>query len=68
MNRPPVRWAVLALVAATIAVAAAYSYRRIDSELTTMALSRREAVAELMAGTLAEKFVNCVTQKCGLIG
>jgi PAS domain S-box-containing protein len=50
------RWVLLSLAAAMITGAAAYSYRKIDDELTAVALSRREAVAKLMAGTLAEKF------------
>jgi PAS domain S-box-containing protein len=50
------RWVLLSLAAAMITGAAAYSYHKIDSGLTAVALSRREAVGELMAGTLAEKF------------
>ena len=47
---------MLVLATATITGAAVYSYQEIHYELTEVALSRREAVAELMAGTLAEKF------------
>jgi signal transduction histidine kinase len=52
----PFRWAVLSLAAATVIATAAYSYREIDRELTALTLSRREAVAQLMATTLTEKF------------
>ena len=51
-----VRWAVLSLASAAIIGTAAYSYRDIHNELTAVALSRREAVAQLTAATLAEKF------------
>lgn len=56
VDRSRFRWVLLSFVAAMITGAAAYSYHKIDSELTAVALSRREDVAELMAGTLAEKF------------
>lgn len=56
IDHSPLRWVVLSLAAATIIGTAAYTYRKIDSELTTVALSRREAVAQLMAATLTEKF------------
>ncbi len=52
----PFRWIMLLLAATTIIGTAAYSYRKIDSELTVVALSRREAVAQLMASILTEKF------------
>lgn len=56
IDRSPFRWVVLSLVVATVIGTAAHSYRKIDSELTAVALSRREAVAQLMAATLTEKF------------
>ena len=56
IDHSPFRWVVLSLAAATVIATAAYRCREIDSELTTVALSRREAVAQLMAATLAEKF------------
>ncbi len=56
LARSPARWIVLSLVSATIIGTAAYSYRAINTELTAVALSRREAVAQLAAATLAEKF------------
>ncbi len=55
-NRAPFRWAVLALVAATIIGTAAYSYREIHGELTAVALMRRETVAQLTATILAGQF------------
>ena len=56
IEHSPFRWAVLSLAAATVIATAAYSYREIDSQLTALTLSRREAVAQLMATTLTEKF------------
>jgi len=56
IDHSPLRWVVLSLIAATVIATAAYSYREIDSELTAVALSRREAVAQLIATTLSEKF------------
>lgn len=53
---PSAGWIVLSLVSAAIIGTTIHSYRDIDSELTAVALSRREAVAQLMAATLAEKF------------
>lgn len=52
----PARWVALSLVAMTLVGAAVYSYTEIDDKLTGVALSRREAVAQLMAVTLSEKF------------
>ncbi|HEU0283425.1 MAG TPA: cache domain-containing protein [Gallionella sp.] len=52
----PFRWIALSLAAAMVVATAAYSYREIDRELTALTLSRREAVAQLMAATLTEKF------------
>ncbi len=54
--RLPVRWIVLLLVSAAIIGNTVHSYREIDSELTSVALSRREAVAQLTSVILAEKF------------
>ncbi|MCR4304294.1 MAG: cache domain-containing protein [Gallionella sp.] len=56
IEHSPFRWAVLSLAVAAVIATAAYSYREIDRELTALTLSRREAVAQLMAATLAEKF------------
>jgi len=50
------RWIVLLLASAALVATAVRSYREIDSELTAVALLRREAVARLSAATLAEKF------------
>ena len=50
------RWVVLSLATAAVIATATYHYREIDSDLTAVALSRREAVAQLMAATLTEKF------------
>lgn len=54
--RAPVRWAALLLVSAVIVGTAVYSYRDIDEAVTSVALSRRETIAQLTAITLAEKF------------
>lgn len=54
--RAPVRWTSLLLVTAVIAGTAAYSYRDIDEAGISVALSRRQTVAQLAAVTLAEKF------------
>ena len=56
IDHSPFRWVVLSLAVATVIGTASYSYREIDSELTAVALSRREAVAQLMAAMLKEKF------------
>ncbi len=53
---PSARWIVLLLIVSVVVGTATYSYRNLDDELTTVALSRREAVARLTADTLAEKF------------
>lgn len=50
------RWIMPSLVVLMVVGTAAYSYRKFDNELTAVALSRREAVAQLMAATLTEKF------------
>jgi PAS domain S-box-containing protein len=55
-DRPALRWGIVSIAAAILISTAAYSYHKIDSELTAVALSRQAAVAQLMAGTLAEKF------------
>ena len=49
------RWVVLLLFAATVIGTAAYSYRKVDRELTTVTLLRRWAIAQLTAITLSEK-------------
>ena len=54
--RSPAPWIVLSLVSAVIFGTAAYSYREINDELTAVALSRQETVAQLTAVTLEEKF------------
>jgi signal transduction histidine kinase len=54
--RSPAHWTVLLLIAAALTATAAHSYRNIRDELTTVALARREAVAQLIATALAEKF------------
>jgi signal transduction histidine kinase len=54
--RASVRWLALSLISAAIIGTAVHNYRDIDTELTAVALARREAVAQLMAATLAEKF------------
>jgi PAS domain S-box-containing protein len=56
IDHSPLRWVVLSLAAAAVIATAAYNYREIDSELTAVALSRRESAAQLMAATLTEKF------------
>ncbi len=54
--RASVRWLALSLISAAIIGTAVHSYHDINTELTAVALARREAVAQLMAATLAEKF------------
>ncbi len=56
LTRSSTRWIVLSLASAAVVGTAAYSYREIHNELTAVALSRREAIAQLAAATLAEKF------------
>jgi len=56
IDHSPFRWVVLTLAAAAVIGTATYIYHEIDSELTTVELSRREAVAQLMAAMLTEKF------------
>jgi signal transduction histidine kinase len=53
-------WIVLLLAGAVLLGTAVQSYRAIDRELTAAALSRRAAVAQLAAATLAEKFSHLV--------
>jgi PAS domain S-box-containing protein len=60
LARSPARWIVLSLLAAAIIGTAVYSYREINDELTAVTLSRREAVAQLAATVLAEKFERLV--------
>lgn len=50
------RWIVLLLFAVMVIGTAAYSYRKVDSDLTAVTLLRRETIAQLTAITLAEKF------------
>lgn len=52
----PFRWFALFFLIAALVGTAVYSYLKINDELTAAALSRREAVAQLMGITLAEKF------------
>ncbi len=52
----PFRWFALSIGMAALIGTATYSYLKVDAELTDSALSRREAVAQLMGITLAEKF------------
>ena len=54
--RSPFRWAALSLAVAAVVATEAYNYREINSNLTAVAMSRHEAVAQLMAATLTEKF------------
>lgn len=56
VERAPVRWIALLLVMAVTIATGVYNYRKIDAEFTAAALSRREAVAQLAAATLKEKF------------
>ncbi|MBI2748065.1 MAG: PAS domain S-box protein [Burkholderiales bacterium] len=62
-SRARKRWgyyALFSLAFAAILMTAVQSYRAIDLELTTAALSRREAVAQLAAATFSEKFARLV--------
>ncbi len=54
--RSPARWVVPVVVAAAVIGTATYSYREINTELTAVALMRRETVAQLSATVLAGKF------------
>lgn len=56
LARPPIQWGLLALAAVAIFAMAFYSYRDIDKELTGVTLTRREAIAQLMAVTPEERF------------
>jgi signal transduction histidine kinase len=50
------RWSIVSIAASILIGTAAYNYHQIDGELTSVALSRREAVAQLVTNTLSEKF------------
>lgn len=56
LARPSIHWGLLAVFAAALLGTAYNSYRDIDKELTAVTLSRREAIAQLMAVTLEERF------------
>lgn len=56
IDRSPLRWVALSLAFALFVGIAVQNYFNIYSQLTNTALSRRQAVAQLMAVTLAEKF------------
>ena len=56
LARPSIQWSLLALAAAAILGTAFYSYRDINKELAAVTLNRREAIAQLMAVTLEERF------------
>ncbi len=56
VERAPVRWIALLLVMAATIGTGVYNYRQIDTELTAVALARRQTVAQLTAVTLSEKF------------
>lgn len=56
LARPSIQWSLLALAAIALLGTALKSYRDIDKELTTVTFSRREAIAQLMAVTLEERF------------
>lgn len=50
------RWIVLFVVIGTVIATASYNYYEVERELTKVELLRREAVAQLMATLLKEKF------------
>lgn len=56
LARRSIQWGLLALAAAALLVTAFKNYQDIDKELTAVTLSRREAIAQLMAVTLEERF------------
>lgn len=56
LARPSIQWGLLALASAALLATALKSYRDINKELTGVTLSRREAIAQLMAVTLEERF------------
>lgn len=56
LTRPSIQWGLLTLAAVAILGTALKSYRDIDKELTTVTLLRREAMAQLIAVTLEERF------------
>ena len=56
IDHSPLRWVVLLLAFVLFIGIAVQNYVSIHSQLTSITLSRREAVAQLMAVTLAEKF------------
>jgi PAS domain S-box-containing protein len=55
-DRPAPRWGIASIAAAILIGTAVYNYHQIDRELTSVALSRRAAVAQLISNTLSEKF------------
>lgn len=56
LTRPSIQWGLLSLAAAALLGTALKSYRDIDKELTSVTLLRREAMAQLLAVTLEERF------------
>lgn len=56
LARPSIQWALLGLTAAAIFAIASYNYRDINKELTSITLSRRVAMAQLIAVTMEERF------------
>lgn len=56
LARPSIQWGVLGLVTTGLLVTAFKNYQDIDKELTAVTLSRRGAIAQLMAVTLEERF------------
>ncbi|MEW6313541.1 MAG: ATP-binding protein [Pseudomonadota bacterium] len=56
LKHSPFRWVALFLVVSIFTGTIAYSYIKIDNDMTAAALARREAVAQLVAAMLAEKF------------
>lgn len=65
--RASIRRTTLILVAAAIVGTAAYSYREINTQFTNVTLQRREAVAQLAAAMLAEKFGRIVDIAVSLV-
>ena len=56
LARPATQWTLVVLTAAAIFVTASFNYRDLDRELTAVTMTRRAAVAQLMAVTLEERF------------
>lgn len=56
IDRSPLRWVAITLIAVTVVGTAAQIYLKLDRELSSLALSRREAATELSALTLSERF------------